>query len=97
MIKNIITEIIENQLMWKKSLIASLIIAVILFLMRDRFFSEFLIALLTALNFFILFCIPYISIFKEKKSKEGKLMVIAFLLSLFLVNYFALTTISSLN
>ena len=38
MMENIIKEIIENQLMWKKSLIASLIIAVILFLMRDRFF-----------------------------------------------------------
>lgn len=97
MIKNIITEIIENQLMWKKSLIASLIIAVILFLMRDRFFSEFWIALLTALNFLILFCVPYIGVFKAINTKEGKLMAIVFLFSLFLVNYFCLTTISSLN
>jgi len=97
MMENIIKEIIENQLMWKKSLITSLIIAVILFLMRDRFFSEFCIALLTALNFLILFCVPYIGVLQERKSKEGKLMVIVFLFSLFLVNYFCLTTISGLN
>ncbi len=96
MIKNIIREIIENQLMWKKSLIASLIIATILFLMRDRFFSEFWIALLTALNFLILYCVPYIGVLKEINT-EDKLMAIVFLFSLFLVNYFCLTTISSLN
>ena len=93
--EKIISEIKQNQPMWKKSLIVSVIIAAILFFQKDRFMAEFFIALLTAMNFLILLLVPRIQLFNDSTKKDAKIVIVIFLVFLFLLNYFALSTIST--
>ena len=94
--QKIITEIKNSQTTWRKSFYAALVIAVVLFFIRDRFMAEFWIAMLAAFNFFILLNIPKITFFTDESRKEGKYFTIIFLVMMFMVNYFGLVFISEI-
>ena len=95
--QKIITEIKNSQNTWRKSFYATLLIAALLFFLRDRFLAEFWIAILATFNFFVLLNVPKISFFADGKRKETNYSIVIFLVMLFIVNYFGLVFISEIN